>query len=72
MREEKIFEVIGSEVIAVEDTKEVEVVPLGRVVGEDVNLGRGFEVEQEGLLFPAARESDAPRDSEDGIEPGLS
>ena len=72
MREEEIFEVIGSEVIAVEDTKEVEVVPLGRVDGEDVNLGRGFEVEQEGLPFPAVRESDAPRDSEDGIEPGLS
>ena len=72
MREEKIFEDIGSKDIeGVEDAKEVEVVPLGRVDGEDVNLGRGLEVEQEGLI-PAARETGALGDSEDGIGLGLS
>ena len=73
MREEKIFEVIGSKDIeGVEDVTEVEEVPLGRVEGEDVNFGRGFEIEQEDLIFPAARETGALVDSEEGIGPGLS
>ena len=77
MREEKLLEGIGSElVVVVKDAKEAEG-PLGRFDEEegcepiDSVEGREFEVEQGGLIFPVGRGKDVPRVSEDGIEPGL-